>query len=140
MDDLKELLKEKRRDMPTAWFTFKDTFEVEVEFTERRELRKIIKKASKKSWVNHQPTEDLDENKMAEEMADRIRSWRGLTPEVLAQILPIDTSDLKEEIPCTQANKELLLKEAYDFDMFIQRICTDLANFGEEKRKEELGE
>jgi len=139
MKDLGKLLKEKRRDTPTAWATFMDTFEVEVKYIERRELRRIIKKASKRAWIKHQPVEDIDENKMAEEMEELISNWRGLTPEILAKILPVDISGMKnEEIPCTYENKIVLLKEAYDFDVFIQETCTDLANFEEEIQEEEV--
>ena len=142
MEDFQELLKEKRRNTATVWATFRDTFEVEIEYIERRGLRRIIKKASKKGWVNHQAVDEIDDNRMAEELSALIRNWRGLTPEVLGQILPIDISGLdpKKEFPCTDTNKIVLLKEAYDFDLFVQRTCTDLANFQEEKRQKDLGE
>ena len=76
--------------------------------------------------------ETLDEDTfLIEYVASVIKGWTGLKYDYLRQLILIDTNglDLEAELPFTQENAELLMKNSSDFDTWVTESVGDLENF-----------
>ena len=129
----------------TVWQEFRHGFKVKIRYLSRKRLQHIFKLSTRKGWDrDHRPIEELDNQKLIKYLAEVIEDWEGLTPEVLATLLPIDVAAAKkalkekglQEIPCTEENKITLLEEAYHFDEFIREVALDAQLFTFARQKE----
>ena len=80
--------------------------------------------------------ETLDEDTfLIEYVASVIKGWTGLKYDYLRQLILIDTNglDLEAELPFTQENAELLMKNSSDFDTWVTESVGDLENFTKNK-------
>ncbi len=123
----------------SAWMEFCDGFEVRLAYLSRLDLQAIVRKSTRKTWDDkHRPVEELSEALMAKHICPYILDWRGLTPDVLARLLPLDRSKLDfDELPCTDKNKVAMIREVYGFADFIQETLTSFASI-QDARMEEL--
>lgn len=122
----------------SGWVRFEDKFDVLIACTKREELAKRIDRCKKTEYVKHQPKETIDEEKLRQELAKCILDWRGLTVGIVATMIPIKVKDEDKDTPveCTEANKMVLLREAYGgFDSFIQNTTTDIALLKQEQER-----
>lgn len=140
MTDLKQLMETKRKEVIGWTPEFVDNFRCKVKFITRAELRRLVERCTIITYdkKTHQRVDRLDEERLYKHLSAYILDWKGLTPETLAKILPVDTRDIEGEIPCTDNNKVTLLKEAYGFDDFIRETITSLDSFEQQKLEEEL--
>lgn len=119
----------------TLEFPGLEGFEVTVGAISRDLLRQIKKKATKTVLDPglKMPVERLDEELFAELFTDAaIKGWSGLTYEHLSQLMLIDESaisDMSEEIPHSQEDAALLLKESATFDSWVNGVVYDIARF-----------
>lgn len=122
------------------WATFKEGFDVEIEYVSRESLEALRRKCMKVKYRNHQRIEELDEQLFYAELAKKITAWRGLTVEVLRTMLPVkqDAALNGQQIECTESNKLVLLRKAYGFDDFIFNALTDLQGVSREQTEAEL--
>lgn len=109
-------------------------FVVDLCFLAREELLKLRKKCviTKFNKKTHQPEEDLDDEKFLKEYTKAvIKSWTGLKYRYLEEFLLVDIDDLDpdDELPFTQENAELLMKNAGSFDTWVTETAGDLENF-----------
>ena len=100
----------------------------------REELIKLRKKCvtTKFDKKTRQPEEHLDENKFLTEYCKGvIKGWSGLKYRYLEELLLVDVSalDPDDELPFTQDNAELLMKNSSDFDSWVTETVSDLENF-----------
>jgi len=100
----------------------------------REELVKLRKKCvtTKFDKKTRQPEEHLDENKFLTEYCKGvIKGWSGLKYRYLEELLLVDVSalDPDDELPFTQDNAELLMKNSGDFDSWVTETVSDLENF-----------
>lgn len=107
---------------------------VDVCYLAREELLKLRKKCvtSKFNKKTRQPEETLDEEKfLTEYVRSVIKGWSGLKFRYLEELLLVDTDglDLDDELPYTQDNAELLMKNSTDFDTWVTETVGDLENF-----------
>ena len=60
-----------------------------------------------------------------------IKGWSGLKFRYLEELLLVDVAELDpdDELPFTQDNAELLMKNSGDFDTWITEVVGDLENF-----------
>lgn len=111
-------------------------FEVQVSFLSRETLQNIRKKATKTTFKNRQPVEELNDDLFLElYVKGCIRGWSGLKLRYLEQLAPIDVSDADhdQELEYTEENALYLMKSSTNFDSFISEKVTDLGNFSKNK-------
>lgn len=111
-------------------------FTVSVCFLSRETLQNIRKKATKTSFKNRQPVEELNDELFLElYVKASIKGWKGLTLKYLEQLAPVDVSgeDLDTELEYTEENALYLMKASTNFDAFISEQVTDLGNFSKSK-------
>ena len=109
-------------------------FSVDLCYLAREELLKLRKKCVKTRWdkKTHQPIEELDEEKfLVEYTKGVIKGWTGLKYRYLEELLLVDIGDLdpEDELPFTQENSELLMKNAASFDTWVTETSGELENF-----------
>lgn len=107
-------------------------FKVNVSFLSRETLVNIRKKATKVTYKNRQPVEELDDKlflKLYVESA--IKGWSGLKLAYLEQLAPVDLTgqDPDDELPFDNDNALFLMQASVNFDNFISETVTELSNF-----------
>lgn len=100
----------------------------------REELVKLRKRCvtTKFNKKTHQPEEELNDDKFLTEYTKAvIKGWTGLKYRYLEELLLVDISSLdpEDELPYTQENAELLMKNANVFDTWVTETVGDLENF-----------
>ena len=111
---------------------------VDLCYLAREELLKLRGKCLKQKFNKKTRAfeETLDEDTfLIEYVASVIKGWTGLKYDYLRQLILIDTNglDLEAELPFTQENAELLMKNSSDFDTWVTESVGDLENFTKNK-------
>jgi hypothetical protein len=107
-------------------------FKVNVSFLSRETLVNIRKKATKTTFKNRQPQEELnDELFLQLYVQAAVKGWSGLKLSYLEELAPVDLTgqDKDDELEFTDENALFLMKSSANFDAFISEIVTDLGNF-----------
>lgn len=107
---------------------------VELTYLGRDELLKLRKRCitTKFNKKTRQPEEEIDDDKFLTEYAKAvIKGWSGLKFRYLEELLLVDISSLDpdDELPYTQENAELMLRNANNFDTWLTETIGDLENF-----------
>ena len=107
---------------------------VDLCYLAREELVKLRKKCvtTKFNKKTRQPEEELDETKfLLEYCKSVIKGWKGLKYRYLEELLLVDVSalDPEDELPFTQENAELLMKNSSAMDTWVTETVGDLENF-----------
>lgn len=111
-------------------------FKVQVAFLSRETLQQIRKKATKTSFKNRQPVEELNDELFLElYVKAAVKGWSGLKLSYLEQLAPVDLSgqDLDAELEYSEENALYLMKNSTNFDSFVSEQVTDLGNFSTSK-------
>ena len=111
-------------------------FTIDVCFLSRETLQSIRKKATKTSFKNRQPVEDLNDDLFLElYVKASIKGWKGFKLSYLEQLAPVDVSkeDSDAELDYSEENALMLMKASTNFDAFISEQVTDLGNFSKNK-------
>ena len=111
-------------------------FKIQLAFLSRETLQNIRKKATKTSFKNRQPIEELNDELFLElYVKATIKSWTGFKLAYLEQLAPVDLSsqDLDAELEYSEENALYLMKNSTNFDTFISEQVTDLGNFSTNK-------
>lgn len=111
-------------------------FKVQVAFLSRETLQQIRKKATKTSFKNRQPVEELNEELFLDlYVKSAVKGWSGLKLKYLEQLAPVDLSgqDLDSELEYSEENALYLMKNSTNFDSFVSEQVTDLGNFSTSK-------
>lgn len=107
-------------------------FSIQVSFLSRETLQTIRKKATKTTFKNRQPIEELNDDLFLElYVKGSIKGWTGLKMSYLEQLAPVDVSDQdpNSELEYSEENALYLMKSSVNFDAFISEQVTDLGNF-----------
>lgn len=107
-------------------------FKINVVFLSRETLVGIRKKATKTSFKNRQPVEELDDKLFLQLYVNAcIKGWSGFKLSFLEQLAPVDLTgqDLENELPYDQDNALFLMQASANFDSFISETVTELSNF-----------
>ena len=107
---------------------------IELCYLGREELIKLRKRclSTKFNRKTRQPEEELDEDKFIVEYCKAvIQGWSGIKFRYLEELLLVDVSNLdpEDELPYTQENAELLMKNSNVFDTWVTEAVGDLENF-----------
>ena len=137
---IKDMVKDTAADI-TAWFEYKHGIAFEFRHIDRRELEALTRTAKKRTWVNHQPVDELDEDKLGDAIVEAATvGWRGMTFRALQKLIPIDPArvdDWDEEQPFDIDDMKMLIDRVIGLGSFVFNSVTDLANFMEEKAETE---
>jgi len=122
----------------TIDFPGKQGMQVDLCYLAREELLKLRKKCitTKFDKKTRQPQEELDEEKFLIEYCKAvIKGWKGFKFRYLEEFLLVDISELdpNNELPFTQENAELLMKNGTEFDSWVTETVGDLENFTSNK-------
>jgi hypothetical protein len=107
-------------------------FTVSLAFLSRETLQNIRKKATKTTFKNRQPVEELNDDLFLElYVKASIKGWSGLKLKYLEQLVPVDLTgqDPEVELEYNEENALYLMKNSTNFDSFISEQVTDLGNF-----------
>ena len=107
-------------------------FKIQLSFLSRETLVGIRKKATKITFKNRQPTEELNDDLFLQlYVAACIKSWSGLKLTYLEQMAPVDLSgqDMEAELEFSDENALFLMKSSSNFDSWVSEQVTDLSNF-----------
>ena len=119
-----------------AWWVFLWTYVILA----REELLALRKKCLSKKFnrSTHQAEEVLDEDKFLTEYCKAvIKGWSGLKLSYLEELLLLDTDgmDADTELPYSQEEAEILMKNSNSFDTWVTETLGDLENFTKNKSK-----
>ena len=109
-----------------------DGFKIKAVFLSRETLVGIRKKATKTSFKNRQPVEELDDKLFLQLYVNAcIKGWSGLKLSYLEQLAPVDLTgqDMQAELVYDKDNALFLMQNSANFDAFISETVTDLSNF-----------
>jgi len=107
-------------------------FKINVVFLSRETLVSIRKKATKTTFKNRQPVEELDDKLFLQLYVNAcIKGWSGLKLSYLEQLAPVDLTgqSLEAELEYDQDNALFLMQASANFDAFISETVTELSNF-----------
>lgn len=107
-------------------------FKLQLAFLSRETLQTMRKKASKTSYKNRQPIEELnDELFLKLYVQATLKGWTGLKLSYLEQLAPVDLSgqDMDAELEFTEENALFLMKNSTNMDSFVSEQVTELGNF-----------
>lgn len=113
-------------------------FKIDVAFLSRETIINIRKKATKVTFKNRQPVEELnDELFLQLYVENAVKGWTGLKIKYLEQLAPVDVSNLnpEDELNYSSENALYLMKNSTDFDSFISEQVSDLGNFSSSSSK-----
>ena len=125
----------------TIWVKYLDDFEIEIRYLHRSQIQKITERAKETTWdkKTHLPVEKLDRDKLYKDFISQvIVNWRGLTGETLSKMLPVKVDDPKMIISFSEENAFEILKDAYDFETFINQMVMDIEKFQTGNKEEEI--
>jgi hypothetical protein len=111
-------------------------FKISLAFLSRETLQTIRKKATKTTFKNRQPVEELNDDLFLElYVKSSIKGWSGLKLKYLEQLAPVDLTgqDADAELEYNEENALYLMKNSTNFDSFISEQVTDLGNFSTNK-------
>ena len=107
-------------------------FTISAVFLSRETLVGIRKKATKTSFKNRQPVEELDDKLFLQLYVNAcIKGWKGLKLSYLETLAPVDLTgqDPEAELEYNQDNALFLMQNSANFDSFISETVTELSNF-----------
>ena len=108
-------------------------FKLQLSFLSRETLVSIRKKATKISFKNRQPVEELNDDLFLQlYVAACVKGWSGLTLAYLEQLAPVDLSgqkDMNAELEFSDENALFLMKSSSNFDSWVSEQVTDLSHF-----------
>jgi hypothetical protein len=113
-------------------------FKINVAFLSRETILNIRKRATKTTFKNRQPQEELnDELFLQLYVENAVKGWTGLKIKYLETLAPVDVSSLdpEDELNYTSENALYLMKNSTDFDSFVSEQVSDLGNFSKNSSK-----
>lgn len=111
-------------------------FKLNLAFLSRETLQTIRKKASKTTFKNRQPVEELNDELFLElYVKATVKGWSGLKLKYLENLAPVDLSDQnpEDELEYSEENALFLMKNSANFDGFVSEQVSDLGNFTKNK-------
>lgn len=107
-------------------------FKVNLAFLSRETLVTLRRKASKTTFKNRQPVEEVDDKLFLELYVNSsVKGWSGFKMSYLEQLAPVNLTgvDPANELAYTAENALFLMKNSSAFDSFVSEIVTELTNF-----------
>ncbi len=126
----------------TVTYPTEEGFTVDIRYMNREALSKLREKCLKLKWnkLSRKQEEEVDFEKFTEEYARlAVVGWKGLTPKILATLIPIDLDKMpKEDIEFSVENAIDLMKNSTPFDQWIGDCMNDIEKFSKAKHEENV--
>ena len=126
----------------TVPYPGEDGFSVDIRYMNREALSKLREKCLKLKWnkLTRKQEEEVDFEKFTEEYARQaLIGWKGLTPAILATLIPIDLEKMsKEEIEFSTEDAIALMKNSTPFDQWIGDCMNDIEKFSKAKHEDNV--
>lgn len=109
-------------------------FIVDVSYLSREELQKIRQKCVNQKFnrKTRQPEDVVDNDLFLKLYVERIiTGWKGLKLRYLLDLMPVELGaiDKESELPYSQENALLLMKNSTEFDTWITELVSDISAF-----------
>ena len=107
-------------------------FKVKLSFLSRETLINLRKKATKTSFKNRQPVEELNDELFLQLYVEAaIKGWEGLKLSYVEQLAPVDlgAADREDTLDYTPDEALALMKASSNFDAWVSEQVNDLGNF-----------
>lgn len=108
-------------------------FEVKLKFLSRELLQKLRKQSTKITFKKHNPVEELDDEAFLDlYVKETVIGWTGLKLKYLEKLAPIDLGGVENkeiELPFSEEEAIMLMRNSTDFDNFVSEKVQDLGNF-----------
>lgn len=145
MTNLKDILVQDTGAL-SAWVEFRNGLEFDVRFVSRAELQRIAQRCTVLRYDPKAKTRvpRLDSERFVRDFCDRaVKGWRGITPDSISTLVPVDLGKLTEEqrrspIEFSLDNLVSLVSNAYELDDFLQDAVSDVSVF-RPNQAEEMG-
>lgn len=121
----------------TVWADFKSGISFQLRYVPRTDLLRISKESM--SWEydskQRQRVQTVNRDAFSKRFcAKAVIGWKGVTPNALSEIIPVDlgslTSEQREkEIEFSQENMLAIFTGAYEVDEFLQNSAVDASLF-----------
>ena len=109
--------------------------EVDIRYLPKKRWRAIQKGVER---LRNQAARDAAlEARMRNLLASAVVGWRGFTPQVVAELIPVDPAGLPEELPHNPSNVQALIEHSAEFSNLVMDEVNDLAGFRAEQVEEE---
>jgi len=128
------------KDQRTVRVKYIDEFELEIRYLPRSELGRMVEKSKESYWdkKDHTRLDRMNSDSFYTNFIKKVLvSWKGLTALTLAKMIPVKLDDPNQEIDFSFENAFQLIRNAYDFDVFLQNTCMDLDKFSGERAEAE---
>ena len=92
----------------------------------------IRKKATKTTFKNRQPVEELDDKLFLKlYVAAAIKGWSGLKYKYLNDLAPVEIAeeDMDKLLPYSEENALSLMESSANFDSYVSETVSDLSAF-----------
>ena len=115
-----------------------DGLSIDLTYLAREELLKLRNKCLKQKFNKKTRAfeEQLDEDTfLTEYVKSVIKGWKGLKYKYLKELVLVDVDghDQETELPYSNENAELLMRNSADFDQWVTETVGDLENFTKSK-------
>lgn len=107
-------------------------FNIKLAFLSRETLQKLRKKATKTTYKNRQPVDQVDDDLFLQIYVNSVvLGWTGLKLKYLADLAPINVEGADPEAELEYSPEEALdlMKASTDFDNFVSEKVSELGNF-----------
>jgi hypothetical protein len=137
--NLSDLIQKKKTTL-TAWAAFDDGFDVELEYTDPAETRKMLTASKENKWRRGKLVPEYNDDIYQEKIAKKVKNWRGLTIGKLAELVNIAADDMDPEIVVefNQDNLAAAMSQIPGFAAFVSMQIMELAAFRKKKQDEEI--
>jgi|Deesub1362A_J573_1020465.scaffolds.fasta_scaffold01721_6 hypothetical protein len=101
--------------------------EITIRYLSREEWRRVTRSVEK---IRNPAARDAAlEGRLRDLLASAVVGWRGLSPQVVAELIPVDPGGLPAELPFSRENVRELLEHSVEFSTLLLDEITNLAAF-----------
>lgn len=120
----------------TTEMEFLPGFSVTIGHLTMAEYKRMLKKAQRTVFIEHQKQSQADEAKLAEQLAQVVLGWQGLTTRLLSRMFWLPIGDLDEQakdaqVPHSQEEARELILRHEGFANWLLANAMNPANFSE---------
>lgn len=126
------------------WVEFKNGISFQLKFVARATVQAITEQNTELRFDPRQKTRMPrinPEGLTADFVEAGVLNWKGVTPNSLAEIIPLDIAaypaeERDKELPYNKEDCVAVVRAAYELDSFLQENCTDIAVFRSKQESE----
>jgi hypothetical protein len=117
------------------WGEF-DGVPIQIEYVDAESARKMVRSATKNVWKKNQQVEELDGEKFARMLAEKITDWKMTVGDTERFFNLKPGADPKEPVECDSENKIFMMENCRGFASWLENFVLEIRNFQERKAEE----